>query len=138
LIKVVTYGRIGAEPVQRETRAGKPICTASLAVNVAKQGEEPSTEWINLAAFGAVGEALAQHEKGDLLTAMGTLTRSKFTGRDGQERAGWNLLVESLLSPRAVRPSGTRRQTRTPPRPTALSSHASHASPRFGAASACG
>jgi single-stranded DNA-binding protein len=71
------------------------MCTASVAINVAKVGEEVATEWISIVAFGAVGEALAQHVKGDLISAMGPLTRSTFTGRDGQGRCGWSLLAEA-------------------------------------------
>ncbi len=86
MIRVSIYGRIGGDPVERATKAGKPMVTASVAVNVAKVGEEAATEWISIVAFGTVGEALALHAKADPISVMGTLTRSTFTGRDGQER----------------------------------------------------
>jgi single-strand DNA-binding protein len=98
MIRASIYGRIGADPVQRETKAGKPIVTASVGINVAKAGAEPLTEWVNVAAFAAVGGVLAQHSKGDLVAMMGQLTKSVFTGRDGEQRTGWGLLVESILS----------------------------------------
>ena len=95
------------------------MCTASVAVNVAKVGEEAATEWISIVAFGAVGEALAQHVKGDLVSAMGPLTRSTFIGRDRQERSGWSLLAEAVLSARPIgrpraRTLGAPRRPRAP------------------------
>lgn len=119
MIRAAISGRIGADPVQRETRTGKSMCTASVAVNVAKVGEEAATEWIGIVAFGAVGEALTQHVKGDLISAMGPLTRATFTGRDGHERCCWSLLAEAVLSARPIerpraRTSGAQRRPRAP------------------------
>jgi single-strand DNA-binding protein len=102
MIRASIHGRLGADPVQRETSAGKPMVTGSLAVDVSKPGEEPATEWFSLLGFGKVAEALAQHAKGDLVSAMGPLTRSTFTDRDGKDRAGSSLLAESLLSARTT------------------------------------
>ena len=119
MIRAAIHGRIGADPVQRETRTGKSMCTASVAVNVAKVGEEAATEWIGIVAFGAVGEALARHAKADPISVMGTLTRSTFKGRDGQERCSWSLLAEAVLSARPIgrpraRTSGAQRRPRAP------------------------
>jgi single-strand DNA-binding protein len=127
MIRAAIHGRIGGGPVQRETRAGKPMCTASIAVNVAKVGEEAATEWFSIVAFGAVGDALARHVKGDLISAMGPLTRSVFTTRDGQERMSWSLLAESVLS---ARPIG-RPRARTPKRPPHSVPQQSERAPRM-------
>jgi single-stranded DNA-binding protein len=102
MIRASIHGRLGADPLPRETRTGKTMVTANIAVDVAKPGEEAATEWFSLAAFGRAAETLAQHSKGDLISAMGSLTRSSFTGRDGQERTSWSLLAASLLSARTV------------------------------------
>jgi single-strand DNA-binding protein len=117
MIRAAIHGRIGSDPVQRETRNGKSMVTASVAVNVAKPGEASVSEWMSIVAFGAAGELLAQHAKGDLISAMGALTRSTFTGRDGQERTSWSLLAEAVLSARTVR-SRARRDTSAAARPT--------------------
>jgi single-strand DNA-binding protein len=102
VIRASIQGRLGADPVQRATKTGKPMTTASVAVDVGQPGKEPVTEWINILAFGAVGEALAQHVKGDLIAAMGTLSKSTYVARDGEERSGLSLLAESLLSVRTT------------------------------------
>lgn len=64
------------------------MATASMAVDASRPDADEETVWISLAAFGKTGEALLRHAKGDLLAAMGPLYRTRFTGRDGQEREG--------------------------------------------------
>jgi len=121
MIRASIHGRLGAAPVGRETRGGKSMVTASVAVDVSKPGDEPATEWVSLVAFGKRADALARHAKGDLISAMGPLTRSTFQSREGEERMGWSLLAESLISVRTVydRPqdaAAPTRKARVPPR----------------------
>jgi hypothetical protein len=44
---------------------------------------------------------------------IGVLHRTSYTARDGQERGGWSVTVESFISARTARPGG-RRQTDKP------------------------
>ncbi len=111
MIQASIYGRLGADPVERETRNGKAMVTASLAVNAGRPDADEETVWISLAAFGRAGKALARHAKGDLVAAMGALYRKRFIGRAGVEREGWSLTVEAIVSARTVRPSGGRKRT---------------------------
>ncbi len=111
MIRASVYGRLGADPVERETRNGKAMVTVSLAVSAGRPDADEETVWFSLAAFGRTAETLARHAKGDLLAAMGPLHRTRFTGRDGQEREGWSLNVEAIVSARTVRPSGGRKRT---------------------------
>ena len=67
----------------------------------------------NLIAFSRTAEALARHVKGDLISCMGPLYRNRYTARDGQEREGWSLTVESIVSARTVRPGGGRKRAET-------------------------
>ena len=112
MIRASVYGRLGAEPFERQTRNGKMMITVSLAVSAGRPDAGEETVWISLAAFGRAAETLARHQKGDLLAAIGPLYRTRFTGRDGTDREGWSLTVEALVSPRAVRPSGGRKRTK--------------------------
>ena len=118
MIRAAINGRLGADPVERTTRGGKPMVTASVAVDVGRPGEDPQTEWINLVAFGTAAEVLADHAKGDLVAVMGPLTRSAFTGRDGIERCSWSVLAEAILSIRSIAPQrrSPRRRPYTKPR----------------------
>jgi len=38
MIRASVYGRLGGDPVERQTRNGKAMVTASLAVNVFQEG----------------------------------------------------------------------------------------------------
>ena len=111
MIRCAIYGRLGADPIERQTLAGNAMTTASLAVDVNRPGETEEIEWFSIIAFGKAADELTHHAKGDLLAAMGQLTRARFTGRDGVERVGWSLAVEAIISARTVRPGGRRRNT---------------------------
>ena len=113
MIRASIFGRLGTDPVERTTRNGKSMVTASVAVSAGRPDAGEETVWFSLAAFGRAAEALARHVKGDLLAAMGPLYRSRFTGRDGTEREGWSLTVEAIVSARTVRPSGGRKRAGT-------------------------
>ena len=83
MIRASIYGRLGGDPIERSTYNDKPMATASLAVNAARANANEDIVWVSLAAFGKTAEALLRNVKGDLLAAMGTLYRTRFTGRDG-------------------------------------------------------
>lgn len=112
MIRASLYGRLGGDPVERETRSGKPMATVSIAVNVARPDADPDTEWFSLIAFGQAAKDLLRHAKGDLCAIMGPLQRTRYTGRDGAERQGWSLTVDSIVSARTVRPGGGRKRAR--------------------------
>lgn len=95
-----TYGRLGRDPEQRTTASGKPMVTASVVVNLGRDADV--SEWFSLVSFGAAGEALAMHVKGDMIAVSGTLTKSIWTGKDGAERSGFSILVDTVASARTV------------------------------------
>ena len=113
MIRASIYGRLGADPVERETRNGKTMVTASLAVSAGRPDAGEETQWFKLIAFGRAAEALARHVKGDLIGCMGELYRNRYTARDGQERESWNVTVEAIVSARTVRPGGGRKRAGT-------------------------
>jgi len=96
------YGRLGRSPESRATTAGKVMVTASMVVDLGRDTEAP--EWFSLVAFGTISEALAKHGKGDMVAVSGKLTKSAWTGKDGVERSGLSVLVDSIASTRTVRP----------------------------------
>ena len=111
MIQAAIFGRLGNDPVERQTRGGKTMVTASVAINAGRADVGDATIWLSLAAFGRPAEALARHVKGDLLGAMGRLYHVRYTTRDGTERTGLSLTVEAIVSARNVRPSGGRKRT---------------------------
>ena len=113
MITAAIYGRLGGDPIERQTKNGKVMVTVTVAVDAARHGADADTAWISLVAFGRAAEALARHVKGDLIGCMGALYRNRYTARDGQEREGWSLTLQSIMSARTVRPSGGRKRVET-------------------------
>jgi len=116
VIVISLYGRLGKDPQLRSTTAGKPMAFASMVCSVAR-GEAEDDEWFQIAAFGATADLLAKHQKGDMVAVTGQLTRSRWNGPNGEERASWSVRADSLVSARTVRPGGGRR--RAAPKPAA-------------------
>ena len=59
--QIATYGRLGRDPRQHETRTGRAMTTATLAVTVEARGGEDGDEdtlWFDVMAFGRVTEDL--------------------------------------------------------------------------------
>jgi single-stranded DNA-binding protein len=94
------------------------MLTTTLAVNVARPSEEPATEWFNVIAFGAVGDLLARHHKGDAVDIMGPLTRSTYSDREGNPCTRWGVSAEAILSARTAcdAPAPKRRKPSASPR----------------------
>lgn len=102
------YGRIGRDPKQTQTKNGKQMVTASVAVDVGKDPAESETLWVNLLAFERNAELLAKHQTGDMVGVTGKLTRNHYDGKDGVQRESWSIIVDSLHSSRTVRPGNNR------------------------------
>ncbi len=106
------YGRLGYDPKALETRNGKPMAAATIAVEIGPLGEgEPL--WLGLLAFGRIADDLLRHQKGDLLSAFGRVQRHTWTARDGEEREQLQIIAEGIVSARTVRPGSVRKRTAT-------------------------
>jgi hypothetical protein len=76
--------RIGQEPMLKESKAGKPWLSFSVAV-----GEGDDVQWLQVAAFGAKAEELAGAvKKSDRVYVEGRLKLNTWTGKDGTAQAG--------------------------------------------------
>ena len=111
---LAVYGRLGSDPREHVTSKGGAMATASLAVDVpdrsqGAEGGATETLWLRVTAFGRVAESLAQHAKGDPVSASGRLQFSRWTDRDGDEREQWAIVADALVSARTVRPRGGRK-----------------------------
>ena len=107
------YGRLGRDPHAIETRSGKPMAAATIAVEIGQDGEgEPL--WLGLLAFGRIAEDLLRHHKGDLLSAFGRVQRHTWTAHNGEEREQLQIIAESIISARTVRPGGVCKRAAAP------------------------
>ena len=116
------YGRLGRDPETRSTATGKTMAVGAVAVDLElrARGQDTSTEaeWFNLIAFGRAAETLARHEKGDLVSVAGRLQLSAWTTATGETRRQFQIVADSVVSARTVRPGG-RKKASTPDEPVA-------------------
>lgn len=64
-----------------------------------------ATFWLGVIAFGKQAEVLAKHQKGNLVSVAGNKL-NQWTGQDGGTQQGYQVIADSVLSARTVRPGG--------------------------------
>ncbi len=65
---------------------------------------------ISVLAFGRQADALAKHQKGELVSVAGNMQISQWTDQNGEMRQGWQVIADSVISARTVRPGGRKGQ----------------------------
>lgn len=89
--QISAYGRLVADPETRTTGKGTSMAMARLAVslpcNAAADGQ--ATFWLGVIAFGKQADALAKHQKGDLVSVVGNMQINQWTGEDGGTQQGY-------------------------------------------------
>ncbi|MCR3700167.1 single-stranded DNA-binding protein [Citrobacter portucalensis] len=106
--QISAYGRLVADPQTRTTTNGTSMAMGRLAVALpchAAEGGEV-TFWLGVVAFGKQADALAGHVKGDLVSVAGAMQVNQWTGQDGGTQQGYQVVADSVISARTVRPSG--------------------------------
>ncbi|HDY8999221.1 single-stranded DNA-binding protein [Klebsiella pneumoniae] len=108
--QISAYGRLVADPQTRTTASGTSMAMARLAVslpcNAAADGQ--ATFWLGVIAFGKQADALAGHVKGDLVSVAGAMQVNQWAGKDGGTQQGYQVVADSVISARTVRPGGKR------------------------------
>jgi len=113
MMQASAYGRLGQDPKGIATKTGTAMCVASIAVDVAREDADAPPLWLGIVAFGRVAEALAKHNKGDLLSVSGRVQVNRWTGNDGTRHEQLQIVADALVSARTVRPGGRRKASRT-------------------------
>jgi single-strand DNA-binding protein len=90
LNRVQLIGRLGKEPESRFTPNGKKVVHFSLAISQRrKSGNETKeyTEWVNVEAWGRLGEVAQQYlKKGSLVYIEGRLKTDKYEDKGGETK----------------------------------------------------
>lgn len=111
--QISAYGRLVADPQTRTTNSGTSMAMGRLAVALpchAVEGGEV-TFWLGVVAFGKQADALAGHVKGDLVSVAGAMQVNQWTGKDGGTQQGYQVVADSVISARTVRPGGKRAES---------------------------
>ncbi|MEK6706799.1 MAG: single-stranded DNA-binding protein [Bdellovibrionota bacterium] len=111
--KVMLVGRLGADPVQRETNAGVAVSRFSLATsrrvregggngslqdNSDKNGFSYETQWHRIVAWGKQAEACAQYlRKGQAVFVEGSIRSHKYDNKNGEQRTAFEIYAENVI-----------------------------------------
>lgn len=108
LNKVLLIGRLGNDPIRRETKTGRPVANFSLATSrlvsdgePVEEGEEPGkreeTDWHSVVVWGRQAEVCYQFlRKGRMVYVEGALRRRSYTNKDGQQRISYEVHADSV------------------------------------------
>jgi single-strand DNA-binding protein len=102
LNRVQLIGRLGKDPESKYTPTGKKVCHFSLAVSNRwkdKNGETKEvTEWVNIEAWGRLGEVCQEYlKKGSLIFVEGRLKTDKYEDRENGETKYFTKIVAQTL-----------------------------------------
>ena len=97
------HGRLGGDPRSIDTKTGRAMVTATLAVDAADKREDADAPplWLGLVAFGSLADRLLEQRKGDALTVYGRLQVWRWES-DGEAREQLQVVAETILSARTV------------------------------------
>lgn len=110
--QISAYGRLVADVQSRTTNNGNSMAFTRMAVTLPCQKSEngEATFWLAVTAFGRQAQALAKHQKGDLVSVAGNMQVNQWTGNDGGTQTGYQVIADSVISARTARPSGKKGQ----------------------------
>jgi len=105
--QVTLFGRLGADPVQRETKSGVrvahfPVATSRRTkVNPEAGGEgaeyNTETEWHRVVVWGKEAELCSRYlHKGQPVFIQGMIRSHKFEGKDGVERLAFEIHADDV------------------------------------------
>ena len=109
MMQMSAYGRLAADPRQINTKTGTSMAVVTMAVDV-DDANNDAPVWLGLVAFGRAADELLRHGKGDLISASGRVQRNSWRDNDGNTRERLEIVADTVISARTVRPSGGRRK----------------------------
>jgi single-strand DNA-binding protein len=100
--KVILLGNLTRDPELKQSAGKKPVCVFGLATNRSwpiKPGERQlATEFHRIVAFDKLAETCHQYlSKGRKVYLEGRLQSHPYTGKDGVERTGVEVVLEELV-----------------------------------------
>jgi single-strand DNA-binding protein len=100
LNRIQLIGRLGKDPESKFTPTGKKVCHFSLAVSNRwkdKNGEtKEATEWVNIEAWGRLGEICQEYlKKGSLVFVEGRLKTDRYEDK-GETKYFTKVIAQTL------------------------------------------
>jgi single-strand DNA-binding protein len=101
--KIILLGRLGRDPILRETKNGRALASFSLATSRKFKGDDADgtlieeTQWHNVAAFGRQAENCKKYlRKGHMVYVEGTLRSHTYEAKDGSHRTSFDVYVDEI------------------------------------------
>ncbi len=101
LNRIQLIGRLGKDPESKFTPTGKKVTHFSIAISnrwKSKEGDAKEyTEWVNIEAWGRLGEVSQEYlKKGSLVYLEGRLKTEKYEDKDGGTKFFTKVVALSL------------------------------------------
>lgn len=102
LYELTLTGRLGADPEARYTQDGRLVANFRLAINRrwknAKGEVQEATEWVEVAAWGSLGELCHQYlAKGRRVWVRGRPNVRAWMGKDGKPHAALRMTAREVI-----------------------------------------
>ncbi|OFZ55878.1 MAG: hypothetical protein A2428_06470 [Bdellovibrionales bacterium RIFOXYC1_FULL_54_43] len=104
--KIILVGRLGANPILRETKAGTsvvhfPLATSRRLRDDGEERDEPShsevTQWHRVVVWGKLGEFCSQYlKKGHPVYVEGSFRSHKYDTKEGESRVAFEVHAEKV------------------------------------------
>lgn len=89
-------GRLGKEPEVKYLQSGDAVANFSIACGW-KSKDKEGTEWINVTAFGKLGEVCGQYlHKGSQVFVQGKMKTDKYTDKNGVEKYSTKIQADKI------------------------------------------
>ena len=92
-------GRLTAAPEMRQTPAGVPVVTVTLACDrsYAPKGQERQTDFIPVVAWRGAAEFICRYfRKGQMVAVNGSLQTRKYTDKNGNNRTAFEIVANGV------------------------------------------
>ena len=119
MLKASVIGNLGNDPEMKYSANGAPFLRFNVASNFrarTPEGQwEDKTEWVRCTVFGQRAESLNQHlKKGQRVFVDGRLEARPWTDQQGNERAGLEIVAETVEFMSARNEDGGQQQQARP------------------------
>lgn len=95
--QTVIIGNLTKDPELRSTSSGVSVCGFTVAVNRQVAKGESATTFFDVSAWREMGEACARYlRKGNKVAAIGEVSASAYTSRDGKAHASLRLSARNV------------------------------------------
>jgi single-strand DNA-binding protein len=104
--KVILVGRLGADPIQRQTKTGTTVTSFSVATTrkYTRESDSPEdatqieeTQWHRVVVWGRMGETCAQYlKKGNAVYVEGSIRSRQYESKDGVQKTTFEIHSENI------------------------------------------